>query len=237
MITATPKVTLLILTLNEIDSIKVILPQITVEKFHQVIVVDGGSKDGTIEWCRRRGFDVYVQKRRGIRYAYWEVWPLIDGEFVISMSPDGNCDVGKLNTFFQMLPSSDLVIGSRYLGGNKSEDDDFITSFGNRIFNLVARKFFKSDLTDVMVIYRGFRKSLPEELDLFNSKRYETIERCFFTTISWEPLMSVRALKQGKKVSEFLAGEPKRIAGERKLQIVRWGLAYLSQFIYEKISR
>jgi len=42
------KTTILALTLNEIDGVKSILPRISREWYDQFIVVDGGSKDGTI---------------------------------------------------------------------------------------------------------------------------------------------------------------------------------------------
>jgi hypothetical protein len=37
----------------------------------------------------------------------------------------------------------------------------------------------------------------------------------------------------GKKVCEIGSDEPKRIGGERKLQVFRWGAAYYTQFWME----
>jgi glycosyltransferase involved in cell wall biosynthesis len=54
------KVTLLALTLNEIDGVKAILPQIPRDLIHQLLVVDGGSTDGTIEWVRQHGYALHV---------------------------------------------------------------------------------------------------------------------------------------------------------------------------------
>lgn len=63
------KATLLALTLNERQGVEAVLPLIDRSAFHQIFVVDGGSTDGTIEWCREHGFEVYVQQRPGIRFA------------------------------------------------------------------------------------------------------------------------------------------------------------------------
>ena len=43
------KTTLLVMTLNEIEGMKAIMPHIKNEWVDQIIVVDGGSTDGTIE--------------------------------------------------------------------------------------------------------------------------------------------------------------------------------------------
>ena len=80
------KVTLLVLTLNEVEGMKVIMPQISKEWCDQIIIVDGGSTDGTVEWARENGFTVYVQKQRGIRFAYFEILPFITGDVIISFN-------------------------------------------------------------------------------------------------------------------------------------------------------
>jgi glycosyltransferase involved in cell wall biosynthesis len=229
------KTTLLALTLNEIDGIQVILPRIPREWFHQILVVDGGSTDGTVEWARQAGYEVHVQRRPGIRFAYLEALPLIRGDVVVSFSPDGNCDPAVLPRLInQMSEGYDLVIGSRYLAGAKSDDDDLVTAFGNWLFTRTVNLLYRAKYSDVMVIYRAFTKSLIYELGLDQDDSYTLPERLFRTVISWEPLMSVRAAKFGKRIGEVAAGEPKRIGGERKLQIIRWGAAYYFQIWKER---
>ena len=59
------KFTLLILTLNEIEGVKKIMPLIDKKWVDQIIIVDGGSTDGTIEWSKKNNFEVYIQKKKG----------------------------------------------------------------------------------------------------------------------------------------------------------------------------
>jgi glycosyltransferase involved in cell wall biosynthesis len=228
-------VTLLALTLNEIDGVKAILPRIPPGLVDQLLVVDGGSTDGTIEWAREHGYTVLVQSKPGIRFAYFEALPLIEGDVVVSISPDGNCDPDILPRLLEkMREGYDMVIGSRYLDGATSEDDDYITAFGNWLFTRTVNLLYGSRYTDVMVIYRAFRKSLIYELGLDREGSYTLPERLFGTIISWEPLMSIRAAKYRKRIGEVAAGEPPRIGGERKLQILRWGAAYYFQIWKER---
>jgi hypothetical protein len=225
------KVTLLAPTLNEIDGVKVILPRIKPDWFDQIIIVDGGSTDGTVEWSRAQGYEVYIQKQRGIRHAYLEVLPLVKGDVILSLSPDGNCAPEKIPLLLdKMREGYDLVIGSRYLGTARSDDDSLVTGFGNWLFTRTVNLLYGGRNTDVMVIYRAFTRQLVFDLELDRVDACSLPERLFGTVISWEPLMSVRSVKAGKRIAEVPVGEPPRIGGTRKLQILRWGAAYYFQF-------
>jgi glycosyltransferase involved in cell wall biosynthesis len=224
-------VTIVALTLNEIDGVRHILPKIDRSWYDQLIVLDGNSTDGTVQWCRDHGYNVCLQQRAGIRHAYLEVLPQISGDIVLTLSPDGNCDPAMIPVIIEKVRQGyDLVIGSRYLGDASSDDDDLVTGFGNWLFTRTVNLLHRARYTDCMVIYRAFRKDLVYELDLHEESSYRLPERLFGTVISWEPLMSVRAAKAGKRISEIPAGEPERIGGHRKLQILRWGAAYYFQF-------
>lgn len=228
------KTTLLVMSLNEVNGMKVIMPRIDRSWVDQIIVVDGGSTDGTIEWAEENGYQVYVQKQKGFRHAYIEVWPLVQGDIVITFSPDGN-SIPELipDLISEMEKGYDMVIASRYLGEAKSEDDDIVTSFGNWLFTRTVNLLHGGLYTDVMVIYRAYRKTMAQELGLDREDAYALPEKLFCTKISWEPLLSVRAVKAKLKITEIPGDEPPRIGGNRKLQIFQWGAAYYFQFIRE----
>ena len=228
------KVSLLVMTLNEIEGMKVIMPLIDRTWVDQIIVVDGGSTDGTIEWAEKNEYEIYIQKKKGFRHAYMEVWPYIKGDIVITFSPDGNSIPELIPKLIdRMREGYDMVIASRYLGDAKSEDDDWVTGFGNWLFTRTVNFLHAGHYTDVMVIYRAYRKAMVKELDLDCEDAYAFPEKFFHTKISWEPLLSVRAKKAKMKIMEIPGDEPPRIGGERKLQVFQWGAAYYFQFIRE----
>lgn len=231
------KTTLIVMALNEIEGMKAIMPQIKKDWCDQILVVDGGSTDGTVEWARANGYEVYVQKKKGIRNGYLEAWPLVRGDVVITFSPDGNCVAEAIPPLIaKMREGYDMVVASRYLGDARSEDDDLITGFGNWFFTRTINVLYRGRYTDVMGIYRAYKKSLISSLELDTDRYFDTVEkifRCGPRGLSWEPCLSMLAHKYGYRVGEVPAPEPKRLGGKRKLRVFSWGGAIYLQFLLE----
>jgi len=228
------KVTLLVPTLNEIDGMKTVMPHVKPEWVDQILVVDGQSKDGTAEYARAQGYDVVIQQKKGMRHAYMEAWPHVKGDVVLTFSPDGNSIPELIPACIaKMKEGYDMVIVSRYAPGAKSYDDDAITGFGNWLFTTTINLLHGGHYTDAMVIYRAYRKDLIAELDLDKDSSYEFEEKLFGTNVSWEPLLSVRCAKRKLRYADIPGDEPAREGGERKLQVLRWGAAYMFEVLRE----
>lgn len=229
------KVTLLIPVLNEVVGMKAIMPQIKREWVDQILFIDGQSTDGTVEYLKEHGYEYVIQKKKGMRNAYMEALPFVKGDVILTFSPDGNSVVEKIPECIAKMKEGDydMVIVSRYAEGAKSEDDDPVTSFGNWMFSTSISIFHGYRYKDAMVIYRAFKKKLIQDLDLDKDSSYQFEEKLFKTNISWEPLMSIRAAKKKLKIAEIPGDEPARIGGERKLQVLRWGAAFMYQNVRE----
>lgn len=228
------KRTLLIPTWNEIGGMKAIMPLIKREWYDQLLVIDGGSIDGTIEYCKEHGIEYYIQQKKGMRFAYAEVWDKIKGDVVLTFSPDGN-SIPELipECFKKMEEGYDMVIVSRYKDGAKSQDDDMITGFGNWVFTTMISLFHGFHYTDAMVIYRAYKTKLAYDLNLNDERAYAQPEKWFNTRVSWEPLLSIRAARKKLKIAEIPGDEPERVSGKRKLQVLPWGAVFLYQVIRE----
>lgn len=228
------KVTLLIPTLNEIDGMKTIMPKIKPDWYDQLLIVDGQSTDGTIEYCREKGYPIVIQQKKGMRNAYMEALPHVTGDVILTFSPDGNSIPELIPACIaKMKDGYDQVIVSRYAAGARSYDDDAVTAFGNTMFTSFINFFHGGHYTDAMVIYRAYKKQLIYDLDLDKDSSYEFEEKLFRTRISWEPLLSIRAAKRKLKTADIPGDEPKREGGERKLQVLKWGAAYMFEVFRE----
>lgn len=231
------KVTLLMPTLNEIDGMRAIMPLVAKDSVDQILVLDGGSTDGTIEFARARGYDVVVQNERGLINAYRQVRPHIRGDVVITFSPDGNSVPQHIPQLVdKMREGYDMVIVSRYLPGATSDDDTPITRAGNWVFTNLINVLFGGHYTDAMVIYRAYRTALIDELGLMVDEP-RSVERRFRHMISWEPLLSMRAAKRKLRIGEIAGDEPARIGGVGKCQHYSWGAVYLLEMGQEFLRR
>lgn len=227
-------VSLFIPTLNERLSMEQIMPRVDTSLFSQILVSDGNSKDGTADYARSLGYDVHVQTQKGIRFAYIEAWPQLTGDYVITFSPDGNCPPEDLPRLIEQVKKGfDMVVASRYLPPAKSEDDGIITGFGNWLFTRTVNVLHGGNYTDAMTIFRIYRRELFYELGLDRESAYSLPERLYFTRMGIEPLLSVRAARSRCNISEIPSNEPARIAGDAKVQVIRWGAAYYTQFFLE----
>ena len=222
------KVTLLVPTLNEAVGMRSIMPKVKKEWVDQILIVDGQSKDKTADIAREMGYDVVIQQTPGIRGAYMDALPFIKGDIILTFSPDGNSIPELIPVCIAKIKEGyDMVIVSRYAQGAKSYDDDAVTSFGNWLFTGTINLLHGSKYTDAMVIYRAYPKKLIYDLALDKDSSYSFEEKLFRTKISWEPLLSIRAAKRRLQVCDIPGDEPAREGGERKLQVLKWGAAYM----------
>lgn len=220
------KVTLALFTWNEIDGMRAIMPQIKPEWYDQLIIVDGGSTDGTLEFAREKGYPIFVQKGKGSGSAFLEMMERVTGDIVIPFSPDGNSVPEKIPELTaKMKEGYDIVICSRYLEGAGSDDDDLVTAFGNKMFTGLVNLLYRGHITDLLVMYRAIRTGLVKELGI-NTQ-----------TNAWGTQLLVRAMKKGKKIGEIPGREPPRIGGKRKMNPLKHGSFELLMILREFVIR
>jgi glycosyltransferase involved in cell wall biosynthesis len=219
------KTTLIIPTLNEFECMQKIMPRINKKWVDEIIIVDGGSTDGTVEYAKKHNLFVFAPKVKGLSAQLLESFKIAKGDIIVLFSPDGN-SIPELipNLVEKMKQGYDMVIVSRYAPGAKSYDDDFFTRIGNYIFTSMTNLFFRANYTDTLVIFRAFKKNVIEKIKF---------------DVRWDVdlQLSIRCAKKKLKTADMPGDEPKRVGGKRKINIIGTGFQLLSFFIKELFSR
>lgn len=203
-------VTLLLPTLNEIDGFRAIFPLIDRSLFDDVVVLDGRSTDGTVEYALSQDLRTITQLRKGLGPGVFDACSVLDTDYVIEFSLDGNCLPEHLAPLVKKLREGhDLVIVSRYLPPAKSADDSLVTAFGNWMFSVMMTFLGPHRITDSLGMYRGFRTSII---------RLPEFEKLLYGPV-FEPLVSAIANLKKLRIVEIPGDEPARIGGASKMSV------------------
>jgi len=217
-----PKITLVIPTLNEIEGLKITIPRIDKSLFEEILVIDAKSTDGSVEYIQNQeNIKLVTQKSSGLTGAMVEAINLVKTDYVVEFSPDNNCTPEELACIVEKLKEGyDIVVVSRYLGDAVSEDDTLITGIGNWFFSKMIRYLGNYPITDALTMFRGYKVDIVRD-KLF--KKYLSTGHIF------EPLISAYGNLMNFKYIEIPGTEHKRIGGEaitdNKLNVIKAGIS------------
>jgi len=213
---------LIILSYNEIEGSKAVYDQIPFDLFDELLVVDGGSTDGTVEYWLEKGHRVAIQGIPGRGSAFVLAQALTTSDILLYFSPDGNENPNDMKKIIEKLDQgSDLVVATRFGKGGSSDDAGIIRSFGNKMFTFLIRLFFRVPTTDAVNGYRGIYRNKFELLNLPNSK------------FQIEFQMTVRAGKMKINYDEVPTHEGDRIGGFSKAGTISVGWSFVKLFFSE----
>lgn len=217
-------VAIIILTLNEIEGVRSLLPSVQKEWADEIAIIDGGSTDGTIEECKKMGFEVVVQKNKGHGGAILTGVNHTKSDFIVIWSPDGNHEVEEIPRLIEKIKEGyDQVIISRFGKGSVNLDAGILETFGNKMFTAIVNILFGGNLTDTL-----------NESRIITRKAFMELNFDAFDMTSTQQ-MSIRGLKRKQKITEIVGNEGERIGGTRKMRPFYVGKLLSEQIIKEFI--
>jgi glycosyltransferase involved in cell wall biosynthesis len=195
------------LTISEvIDKVRIV--ELPVSK--EIIVVDDGSTDHTVEILKKRQEDVtFVHFSRvnfGKGAAIRVGLTYVTGDVVIIQDADLELDPNEYKLLLQPILSdqADVVYGSRFL--RPVTNIPRRTIWANRFLTWFTNVLYSSQLTDMETAYKAFRAEIITNLNL-QSHRFEfepevtaKLLRCGCEIIEVPISYNPRTTEEGKKI-------------------------------------
>jgi glycosyltransferase involved in cell wall biosynthesis len=210
------KVSVVIPCFNERDTIEQVVNSVRNSPIQniEIIVVDDGSTDGTIDVLKGKVAGladqiIYQPANRGKGAALRTGFAAATGEIILVQDADLEYSPSDYPALLQPIfsGSADVVFGSRFLGGRPHRVLYFWHMVGNRFLTLLSNMFTNLNLTDLESCYKAFRAPLVKNLDLrekgfgfepeITAKLAKTHCRIYEVGISY----SGRTYEEGKKVN------------------------------------
>ena len=234
--TEAPRISIVVPALNEAANLAKVLPDLP--DVHEVILVDGGSVDGTIATARRLRPDIItvLQSRTGKGNALAAGFARVTGDIVVTFDADGSANPAELSRFVQVLKDgADFAKGSRFVFGGGSSDITPFRTAGNRALTALFNFAFGTRYTDLCYGYNAFWADLLPVLALPDHTKPMTSG----SRLQWgdgfeiETVITCRLATADVDIVEVPSLEMVRTTGDSPLSAVADGLRVLRTLISE----
>lgn len=212
-----------LLAYQEAENLKVLLPQIKgilegMQEEYEILVIDSAKPtDNTEEVCREHQVRYIPQEephyagafRTGIRHAAMERIQVLDADG--SHNPQ---DMPAIRAKFN--EGYDLVIGSRYVKGGKTNDSRSSIAM-SKLLNLVMRICVGVKAHDISTSYRLYDAAQLKAVTL-KRNNYDVLQ---------EVILRMKMKKKGFRIGEVPIEFNKRMFGESKRQLFTFIRGYV----------
>jgi dolichol-phosphate mannosyltransferase len=180
----------------------------------EIIVVDGGSTDGTWEDALSEGAECVLQRRPGYGGALREGFMKARGNFILTL----DCDLSHPPALFRELWSkrdeADVLVASRFVAGGDSQAS-WLRKYLSVILNQVFEKLLRVSVKDSSSGYRLYRRAVLRPAD-YRPENFNVLQEIL-----------VRAYADGFSVKEIPLQYQQRQAGKSHASILKFGPYYL----------
>jgi dolichol-phosphate mannosyltransferase len=211
----------------EEENLKILLPEINealdeLNIKYEVLIIDAMDNiDKTSQICKefnakhinREGGNSYGDAiRTGINKAKYNK--------ILVMDSDGSHPPAYIHKLFESSLENDLVIGSRYTKGGKTENNKVLILM-SMVVNISYRKILKIKVNDISNSYRIYNSIKLKKLKL-ECSNFDIVEEILVKLILDDPII---------KIIEIPIEFKKRLKGESKRDLFKFGLSYVSTIL------
>ena len=218
------KLSIIIPARNEQECIKILLDELNDYKeiIGEIILVDGDSNDNTVAIAQKYNCKIVNQKNI-IGYGAAIIMGINKSEYEYSvvLDADGSKDPKYIPTLYDKIENSkfDFIFAERYGKNAGSLDDTFITYFGNRLFTIFGKVFFKIKVNDILHTFFICRNKSFKRINFINKN------------FSFCPELPIKVEREKIPYDVIPTLERKKFAGEVKIRSLIDGFIILIAMI------
>jgi dolichol-phosphate mannosyltransferase len=194
---------------------------------YEVVVIDDGSSDGTLELVQALAADGDVRAfrshyPRGFGHAVRAGLDRFEGDAVAIVMADASDDPADLVLYYRVLEAGyDCAFGSRFMPGGGVVDYPRLKLVINRVVNVGIRVLFQHGYNDTTNAFKAYRREVVETIGPLVSKHFNlTVE------------MPLKAIIRGHTFAVVPTTWRNRAVGESKLAMREMGSRYLFIVLY-----
>ena len=208
--------------IDEAQSLRLLLPALKEQLdplavSYELLVVDGGSRDGTAAVAAGHGAQVFGQREPGLGGAYAAAFARARGAFVLTMDADGSHGPAEVPRLWRRRGEADLVIASRFVTGGAA-DMPCLRYWASRLLNGITRLGLGLPARDASSGFRLYRREAVVGLPI------ETRD------FSVQQELLARVAARGGRCLEIPFHYLPRTGGRSKASFVAFAASYLRMF-------
>ena len=212
--TKSKRIAVLIPCLNEEQTIGKVVRAFAAQLHDaHIIVCDNNSSDGTAAAARAAGAKVITERRPGKGIVVQSMFQWVDADILVLVDGDDTYPAERIHEIIGPILSgeADMVVGSR-LGPTSSSEFKQLNRLGNRVYQVLINRIFRTALTDILSGYRAM------------SARFVRGVPLFLSGFEVETELTIKSLQRGYRIVEVPVDLRARPAGSQsKIRLLQDG--------------